>query len=146
MIEFSDVFINLHAAYSQTTQGLVLPEERTTGLGCIQVGRNVSYQCTVTDTSNPPIASTVWSGSAFQCPSTSNRISLSHSQFISMSTSTCGSLMAMALEVNGTNYVSQLILTATTELNGTTISCFLSGVTEIGSDELIIGGACISYL
>ena len=121
----------------------MFPEERTTGLGCIPERRNVSYQCTVTDTTNPPIGSTTWSGSAFQCPSIANQISLPHSQFSSRVSSTCGSLRATALETNGSNYVSQLSLTATSLLNGTTLSCSLSD-TEIVSDVLVIGGESIS--
>ena len=120
----------------------MLPEERTTGLGCIPEGRTVSYQCTVTDTTNPVIGSTVWTGSAFQCPGTSNQISLPHSQFsIGQGTPVaCGSLIAMAMDVNGNNYTSQLSLSASTDLNGTTISCFLGSRTEVGSDVLITGG------
>ena len=33
----------------QATTGLVLPVERTTGLGCIPEGNTVSYECTVND-------------------------------------------------------------------------------------------------
>ena len=124
----------------QALPRLVLPEERTTGLGCVPEGRTVSYQCTVTDTSNPPVASTVWGGSAFQCPSTSNQIRLPHSQFNSLVTSTCGSLRARAVGVNGSDFVSQLSLTATSELNGTTLTCSLSDTVESVSDILAIGG------
>ena len=93
------------------------------------------------DTTNPPIGSTIWTGTAFQCSTTSNQIRLSHSQFANnMAAGVCGSLRAIALEVQGHSFLSQLSVTATTELNGTTLSCFLSGVTEIGSDVLIVGG------
>ena len=120
---------------------LVLPQERTTGLGCIPEGRNVSYQCTVTDTTNPPIGSTVWGGDAFQCPSTANQIRLPHSQFNSPVPLTCGSFSARAVGVDGINYVSQLSLTAASELNGTTLFCSLSDTEEeTVSDVLTIGG------
>ena len=124
----------------------MLPQERTTGLGCIPEGRNVSYQCTVTDPTNPPIGLTVWLGSAFQCSGSSNQILLPHSQFAEQVAATCGSLKAMGVEVNESNYVSQLSFTAFLELNGTTLSCFLGGLTEIGTDVLVIGGKCIKNL
>ena len=99
-----------------------LPEEKIIGLGCIPEGSNISYQCTVVDTSS--IGSTVWSGSAFQCPDSSDQINLLHSQFSEVGgLPSCGTLQTTSLRVNGSNYVSQLSLTATTELNGTTISC-----------------------
>ena len=42
--------------------------------------------------------------------------------------------------VSGNSYVSELSFIAFTELNRTTLSCSLSGLTEIGSDILTIGG------
>ena len=118
----------------------MLPQERTTGLGCIPEGRSVSYQCTVSDPTNPPIGSTVWRSDALLCPGTSNRISLSHYQFTELEIPSCGPLRAKALGVNGTNYLSQLNLTGTTDLNGTTLSCLLSDLTKIGSDIITVGG------
>ena len=111
----------------QATPGLVLPVERTTGLGCIPEGRTVSYECTVSDTSNPTIGSTLWHGSAFTC--TSSGISFFHSTFNPNGISRfCGDLSAMSVEVSENEYTSQLTLTATTELNGMTINCTLSSV------------------
>ncbi len=54
----------------QATPGLVLPVERTTGLGCVPEGNTVSYDCTVTDYGGG--RSTLWRGSAFNCPSSSS--------------------------------------------------------------------------
>ena len=124
-----------------TAQGLVLPEERTIGQGCITAGKNISYQCTVTDPTEPPIGLTIWSGSAFKCSGTSNKILLQHFRFLELMPTSCGSLSAMALEVDGNSYLSQLSFTAFTELNGKNISCSLSDdMTVIGSDTLIVGG------
>ena len=40
-------------------------------------GEVVNYTCTIVDTSgNPPIGSTYWRGTAFDCPPSSNVISL----------------------------------------------------------------------
>ncbi len=109
----------------------MLSVERTTGLGCIPEGITVSYECTVTDTSVPPIGSTVWQGSVFTCAS--SEISLRHSSFEPNGVSdVCGDLSAMSVEVSGNEYPSRLTLTAAAELNGMTIECTLSSVVELG--------------
>ena len=78
--------------------GLVLPQERTTGLGCIPEGRSVSYQCTSTVDGGI----TLWIGSAFTCPAAS--IALIHSLFTQTGgvSDSCGGLTAMSVGVNGT--------------------------------------------
>ena len=117
----------------------MLPEERTTGLGCITEGRTVSYQCTVTDPLDPPVASTVWRGSAFSCPY-NWQVVLLHSLFELGVSATCGNLTAMSVGVNAREYTSRLTLKATIELNGQMINCTLAGVVLIGSDTLNVGG------
>ena len=129
----------LHTAQDTGLRLVRLPEERTTGQGCIPDGRNISYQCTVNDTSF--IGSTIWRGTAFECPGSGDHINLLHSQF-NQSEMTglplCGTLRTTSLKVNGSIYVSQLSLTATTELNGTTISCSFGALTE--EDTITVGG------
>ena len=87
----------------------MLPGERTTGLGCIPEGRSISYECTATDPLDPPVATTVWMGTAFNCPSTvatgNNLITLQHNIFGSGGTTgICGGLSAMSIRFNGNNY------------------------------------------
>ncbi len=95
----------------QATPGLVLPVERTTGLGCIPEGRTVSYECTVDDDGS---RSTLWRGSAFNCPSSSSVISLAHFLYEPNGvTLTCGDLSAMSVGVSGNDYTSRLALIAT---------------------------------
>ena len=123
----------------------MLPVERTTGLGCIPEGRTVSYVCTVTDPLDPPVASTVWQGTALNCPSasdtTNNRIILSHNQFQSGGNAgVCGGLSAMSIGFSRNEYTSRLILTASNELNGMTVICSLSGIFIAGNDTVIVGG------
>ena len=116
----------------------MLPKERTSGLGCIPEGRTVSYQCTVVDSSNPPIDVTIWIGSAISC---SEGILL-HMRFRPGMNITCGPLTVMSVGVSGTEYTSRLTLTATTELNGAMINCTLStsnGDVLIGSDTIKVG-------
>ena len=126
---------------AQTTPGLVLPQERTTGLGCIPEGRTVSYQCTVVE-SGTPLGSTVWLGSAFNCFGSSHLIALPHFQYSSQTGARgrCGDLTAMSVWVNGTQYISRLTLTATAELNGKMINCTSSGTELIGSDTIKVQG------
>ena len=129
----------MHVLTVQSTPGLVLPVERTTGLGCIPEGSTVSYECTVTDTTDPLIGATVWLGSAYTC--SSSEINLRHSSFESNGVSGfCGDLSAMSVGVNGNEYTSRLTLTATAELNGMTINCTLSSVVDFGSDTVKTGG------
>ena len=116
---------------AQATPGLVLPEERTTGLGCIPEGRNVSYQCTIDGG-----AVTLWIGSAFTCPA-----ALVHSLFTHLQvTGGCDGLTAMSVGVNGTEYTSRLTLNATAELNGRMINCTNGGSELIGYDIIRVGG------
>ena len=118
----------------------MLPQERTTGLGCIPEGRSVIYQCTVYDSIS--IASTIWRGtpSAFSCPAVSSLIVLPHVNFELGVSATCGNLTAMSVGVSGSEYISRLTLTATTKLKKAVINCTLSGVVLIGSDTVSIGG------
>ncbi|XP_064393678.1 uncharacterized protein LOC135341095 isoform X5 [Halichondria panicea] len=103
----------------------------------------VSYECTVTDPLDPPVASTVWQGSAFTC--SSSKISFLHSSFEPNGVSgSCGDLSAMSVGVNGNEYTSRLTLTATAELNGMTINCTLSSVVDFGSDTVKTGGEYFS--
>ncbi len=123
----------------QATSGLVLPVERTTGPGCIPEGNTVSYECTVTD--NGGFRSTLWRGSAFNCPSSLSRIILVHILFQPNGESgTCGDLSATSVGVSGDDYTSRLTLTATAELNGTIIECTRSDSVVVGSDTLTTGG------
>ena len=143
------IFFFFFTSIAQSSPGLGMLSRRWTTLsqlGCIPEGMNISYQCTVNDTSEPPIGSTVWRGSAFFCPDTLNQISLPHSQFNKFVTSSCGGLRAVAVGLDRGSYVSQLSLMAVTGLNGSTLSCSLSGMFQIGSDILKIGSKLPPHL
>ena len=118
----------------------ILPEERTTGLGCIPDGTTVNYECTVMDRAMNPIGTTVWLGSAFGCSSSSNSITLLHARYTSGTNATCGDLSATSVGVVDTNYTSRLTVTANTGLDGTMISCTISNVQLEGSDTIKVGG------
>ncbi len=115
----------------------MLPVERTTGLGCIPEGNTVSYECTVSDDDGG--SSTLWRGSAFNCPSSSDTISLNHFLYEPNGvTLTCGDLSAMSIGISGNDYTSRLTLTATAGLNGRTVECSRSG-SSVESDTLQTG-------
>ena len=117
----------------------ILPEERTTGLGCIPDGTTVNYECTVTDTFG--IAVTVWRGSAFSCSgSPPNAINLLHSGYTFGESDTCDDLSSMSVGVDGTNYTSRLTVAANPGLDETMINCTLSGLILGGYDTIRVGG------
>ncbi len=127
----------------QAIPGLVLPAERTIGLGCIPEGRKISYECIVTDSTG--VGLTVWLGAAFNCPGQSasvNRINLPHFSFNnSVVSESCGDLNATSVGVSGMNYISNLTLTVTNELNGLSVICSLGGSLDDRIMDIIkIGG------
>ena len=107
-------------------------------------GEVVNYTCTVVDTSgNPPIGSSVWRGTAFDCSGSANVISLGHSMFnTSGATGTCnnGAITAESVGVVDNCYTSRLMVTVSPALNDTTVECTLSGARVVGSRTILIAG------
>ena len=106
-------------------------------------GEVVNYTCTVVDTTgNPPIGSSVWRGTAFNCPTSSNEIFLIHSLFnTSGATDACtsGAITAESVGVVDNCFTSRLMVTVSPGLNETTVECTLSGV-SVGSRTLLLAG------
>ena len=114
-------------------------------------GEVVNYTCTIVDTSgNPPIGSSVWRGTAFDCPGSSNEISLRHSLFstsgASAGTCTSGALTAESVGVVDNCFTSKLMVNVSSGLNETTVECTLSGVRVVGSRTILLTGAYIYIL
>ena len=107
-------------------------------------GEVVNYTCTIVDTSgNPPIGSSIWRGTAFNCPTSSNAISLAHSSFNTSGASgscTGGAITAESVGVVDNCYTSRLMVTASVGLNETTVECTLSGLRVVGSRTILIAG------
>jgi hypothetical protein len=86
-------------------------------------GDVLMYVCDITGPGN-----TIWNGTAFYCPSKSNETILRHSQFSTLS-GTSGScndrtvIRAQSLGTINRCFSSQLNVTVTSDLNGTTIRC-----------------------
>ena len=110
-------------------------------------GEVVNYTCTIVDTSgNPPLGSSVWRGTAFNCPGSSNEISLRNSLFITSGASgACnnGAITAESVGVVNNCYTSRLMVTVSVGLNETTVECTLSGVRVVGSRTIQIAGMYI---
>jgi hypothetical protein len=70
---------------------------------------------------------TVWQGTAFQCANVNDEIILRHSQFGEpynlIGICNNGAIVAQALGVVNNSYISQLNVTASLELNNTTVEC-----------------------
>ena len=97
------------------------------------------YECTAEGA-----GATLWFGNAFQC-SPSNRITLLHSDFSSQSGTfgTCndGAIIAQSLRNrNNINFVSELNITATSNLDGKMIMC----AHDNGITTTIIGTSTIN--
>ena len=87
--------------------------------GCVCPGDTLTYQCTVTGN-----GSTVWTGSAFICPSSNEEIVLLHSRFESANKScTNGAIVGQSVSVVGNLYTSQLNVTVTPDTAGKTVVC-----------------------
>ena len=68
----------------------------------------------------------IWSGSALDCPSTSNEIIFLQIDFLNQRLyQTCnnGDIVARILSVEGNNYTSQLNVTATSDIAEKSIAC-----------------------
>ena len=89
---------------------------------CTCLGFPLYYQCIVVG-----IGTTVWQGSVFNCPLSSDEIQLPHDQFQRNLIEYCnnGGIVGKALRTESPNkFISQLaILNVTSAMNGTTIEC-----------------------
>jgi hypothetical protein len=128
----------------------------TIGNNTLQVPENVDCACpgeVLTYTCN--IAgggTTLWTGSAFDCSSTSDEIRLRHSTFASGGTSgSCNNEAMRARSIglsNGNCYTSELSVTVSTSFNGRTIECiYNTGTSErtIGAPTLTVAGKSPEY-
>ena len=108
-------------------------------------GEMVNYTCTVVDSGG--IGSSLWRGTAFSCPGSSNLITLAHSSFNTSGgvrgMCNSGAITAESVGVVDNCYTSRLMVTVSVGLNGTTVECTLSGVRVVGSSTILLTGAYI---
>ena len=97
--------------------------------GCVCPGGSVTLQCSVTEA-----GVTVWGGSAFDCMSSSNVITLLHSRFNSTggTNGTCnnGTIVGKSIGVKNNHYTSRLYVRISSDLVGKDIECIRDNGTK----------------
>ena len=100
-------------------------------------GDVLTYNCIIIGGGN-----TIWSGTAFNCPSKSNETILRHSQFARGTFGSCndGAITARSLGVVNSCYSSQLNVTVSSDMNNQNIQCAHSSdrIVTIGVETLSI--------
>ena len=89
------------------------------------------------------LSTTIWTGTAFDCRSTGNQITLRNFQFDTGSFGSCndGKIAAKGVEVNGECHKSQLNVTISPGLNQSSIECKYNsdqGIVTIGQAILTV--------
>ncbi len=89
---------------------------------------------------------TVWSGTAFDCPSTNNLIPLAHALYsggTAAATCTSGAISGNGTLVDNSGaercYTSELSVTVSANMDGQTVRC-TRDTTVIGTDSLQVAG------
>ena len=99
------------------------------------------YECTVVGDLG---GITVWHGTAFNCEISANLINLLHSQFISeegaFGNCNGGAIRGKSLRIENNRYISQLVVTLSSDMNGKTIKC----VYDNGRTTTLIGNYSIN--
>ena len=99
---------------SGTGNNLVLLDD------CICPDHNITFECTTVGG-----GITVWQGSAFNCPQSSDEISLRHAQFLgSVGVCNDGAICAHAVSIPAPDcFISNLTVYITPALEGRTVRC-----------------------
>lgn len=107
-----------HFNFSIANNELVAPNN----LQCACPESLLNFACTIVGGGN-----TLWRGSAFNCPSTSNEIVLRHSQFGGRNGTfrSCnnGAIAGRSIDVENNCFTSQLNVTVSTSVNNRTVQC-----------------------
>ena len=112
---------------------------------CYCPGDTLIYECSIAGG-----GVTVWKGTAFDCHDQRNEVSFLHSRF-NGSLRCSGAdreLVARTLSVESNCYSSQLNVTVSSNLNGTSVKCVYDNGTdeiEIGSENVNIIGKVLLY-
>lgn len=123
----------------QTLIGNVSGNQFTVITSCTCTGYKKVYECKVTGD-----GSTVWKGTAFDCPSSGNQINLLHSQFVQTqgTDGVCNRGGIVANNIGATTnrtYTSQLVVNLTMVQEGESVECFHDNTTSLN----FIGNASI---
>jgi hypothetical protein len=112
----------------------------TANINCACPGEELTFTCTITGG-----GITVWSGTAFNCSSSTNEIPLSHSRFMEGISRSCNSGAVVARSVGVTDdvcYTSQLRVQVSSSLNSRTVQCAHDSTagqtTTVGRSTLVV--------
>lgn len=85
---------------------------------------------------------TVWTGTAFNCPSSQNQIVFRHSEFESESVKRCtdGRIVGKPLDGSNDNFISQLNVSVDAELNNRVVKCGTTSTTIGTSTIYVVSG------
>ena len=101
---------------------------------CICPGHILTYECTIE--SGTGVTSTLWNGTAFDCPDTENQINLLHTRkFTGIRGCSYGAILGQGVRVMGNRYTSQLNITVDSYMEGKSVACFHKN----GSSSTLIG-------
>ena len=109
----------------------------SSGCVCPEYGQ-LSYECSVTG--EPGVGTTIWRGSAIQCPQDGNQLVLRHHFFTGVRSCNDGSVIAQGIGVeNNSCYASQLNVTVDYNLDNKTVEC----LHDNGTTTAVIGTSSI---
>ena len=134
-------------SFTVTSQTTLTCEYRSSCSNTMCVDEGGLVLCTCVNGAGA-IATTVWSGTAFNCPSSdtsvNNQITLPHIMPYSSVTDTCGSnIVAQGGNASGAFYTSVLTVNTTLELNQRTVGCSVSGVQDFNFLTLTVSGTLV---
>ena len=127
-------FQGCSSSYTANETGL----RALTDYDCGCLGQNASFICTASGG-----VFTVWGGTAFNCDSSEDKISLTHIDFqTTMGQCNDGAIVGYGIENVNNSYISRLdVRLMSTDLQGQTIICSVdngSSVITLGNETLIV--------
>ena len=137
----------MHSGGINGATDLLVPPTLPNGRQCFCPGDVATYTCTVVGG-----GATVWSGTAFDCSPSNNRLSLLHSpQFSGGETGGCtsGAISGAGISVDTSGaedcYTSELSVNISANMDGQTVVCTRDVTMIIGNDSLRVAGKQIMH-
>ena len=114
---------------------------------CICPGSDLTYECTIMDeTAIGVVTSTVWTGTAFDCPETEDEITLPNiiRRFPSTTSLGCndGAIRGRGIKVEENRYTSQVNVTVDSYMDGKTVECYRGS--DISQQKTLISNFSIT--
>ena len=114
---------------------------------CTCPGFILTYECTIMD--DRASGATVWTGTAFDCPDTENKLIFLHSRFtITYRGCNGGAISGSGIRTQENRYTSQVNITVDSDMDGGSVECFHEndmGKTLVNNFSIMItSGMCIA--